>query len=133
LRVCVTGVMYTEASEGLQTMLTTRHPVDFPYTRAELEALFRYANEHDVEQGGRYDARSAAVNIWSHHWQHPATHRDSDILGSFYFDWGDHPRLWAIEADEGFTLDDLMQELGRFELQALGSVKHGDVPRRPPP
>jgi hypothetical protein len=32
-------------------MLTTRHPVDFPYTRQELEALFRYANEQDVEKG----------------------------------------------------------------------------------
>ena len=33
-------------------MLTTRQTVDFPYTRQELEALFRYANAHDVEQGG---------------------------------------------------------------------------------
>ena len=49
-------------------MLTARHPVDFPYTRPELEALFRYAHEHDVERGGRYDARSAAINLWSHHW-----------------------------------------------------------------
>jgi hypothetical protein len=35
--------------------------------------------------------------------------------------------LWEIETDEGFSLDDLMQELGRLELQALGRVKHGDV------
>ena len=49
-------------------MLTTRHPVDFPYTRPELEALFRHARAHDVEQGGRYDARSAAIILWSHHW-----------------------------------------------------------------
>lgn len=33
-------------------MLTTRHPVDFAYTRPELEALFRYAHAHDVDQGG---------------------------------------------------------------------------------
>lgn len=49
-------------------MITTRHPVEFPYTRPELEALFRDARDHDVEQGGRYDARSAAINVWSHHW-----------------------------------------------------------------
>jgi hypothetical protein len=30
-------------------MLTTRHAVDFAYTRPELEALFRYARAHDVE------------------------------------------------------------------------------------
>jgi hypothetical protein len=59
-------------------VLTTRHAVDFTYARPELEALFRYANEHDVEQGGgRYDAQSTAINVWSHHWAHPATWRTS--------------------------------------------------------
>jgi hypothetical protein len=32
-------------------MFTNRHPVDFAYTRQELEALLRYANEHDVGSG----------------------------------------------------------------------------------
>jgi hypothetical protein len=40
-----------------------RRPVEFSYTRQELEALFRLANEEDVEKGKRYDARSAAINI----------------------------------------------------------------------
>jgi hypothetical protein len=110
-------------------MLTTRHPVDFPYTRPELEALFQYARDHDVETGGRYDARSAAVHIWSHGWHHPATKEESEIVGSFYVRWTDPPTLWEIETDEGFSLEDLMAELGRLELQALGYVKHGDVPR----
>jgi hypothetical protein len=109
-------------------MNTARHRVDFPYTRPELEALFRYAHEHDVEHGGRYDARSAAINLWSHHWQHPATQVESETIGTFYYRWGDAPALWEIETDAGFSLDDLMQELGRLELQALGYVKHGDVP-----
>jgi hypothetical protein len=103
-------------------MLTTRHPVDFPYTRPEQEALFAQARAEDVDQGGRYDARS-------HHWQHPATHHDSALLGTFYFAWDEAPRLWEIEAEEGFTLEDLMAELGRLELKALGYVKHGDVPQ----
>jgi hypothetical protein len=30
-------------------MLTTRHPVDLPYTRQELNALLRYAYEPDVD------------------------------------------------------------------------------------
>lgn len=42
--------------------------------------------------------------------------------------WGDTPVLWRIETEEGFSLEDLMAELGRLELSALGSVKHGDVP-----
>ena len=42
-------------------MLTTRHPVDFAYTREELEALFRYARAHDVEQGGHYGARARSA------------------------------------------------------------------------
>ena len=44
-------------------MLTTRHPIDFAYARQELEALFRYARGHDVEQGGHYDARSAGWSL----------------------------------------------------------------------
>jgi hypothetical protein len=110
-------------------MLTTRHPVDFHYTWPELDALFRYAHAHDVEQGGRYDARSAAINVWSHHWLNAATHAESDTIGTFYVDWGPTPKLWEIETDEGFSLEDLMQELGRLELAALGRAKHGHVPR----
>jgi hypothetical protein len=107
-------------------MLTTRHPVDFAYTRPELEALFRYAHAHDVERGGHDDARSAAINVWSHGWHHPATHAESEIIGSFDFYW-EPTRLWEIGTDEGFSLEDLMRELGRLELKALGRVKHGDV------
>ena len=113
-------------------MLTTRHPVDFLYTRPELEALFRYARAHDVERGGCYDARSAAIILWSHHWLHPATRDESGTIGSFYFHWGDTPALWEIETDEGFSLKDLLQALGRLELDALGRVKHGDVPQESP-
>jgi hypothetical protein len=110
-------------------MLTTRHSVDFPYTRPELDALFRYAHEHDVERGGRYDARSAAINVWSHHWLNAATHEESDTIGTSYFHWAPTPMLWEIETDEGFSLEDLMAELGRLELRALGRVKHGDRPQ----
>src|SRR5688572_3792936 len=108
-------------------MLTTSHPVEFVYTRPELEALFQYARDHDVEKGGRYDARSAAIILSSHHWLNPATREESETIGTFYVHWAP-PTLWEIETDEGFTLEDLMQELGRWELEALGYVKHGDAP-----
>jgi hypothetical protein len=107
-------------------MHSTMHRVDFAYTRQELDALFRYAHEHDVEQGGHYGPRSAALNIWSHGWHHPATRDESDIIGTFDVH-GEPPVLWEIETDEGFSLEDLMRALGRWELQALGRVKHGDV------
>jgi hypothetical protein len=110
-------------------MLTTRHPVDFPDTRQELEALFRYANEPDVEKGGRYDARSAAINVWSHHWGNSATREASETIRTFDVHW-DPPALDEIETDEGFSLENLLQELGSLELKALGYVKHGDVPQR---
>jgi hypothetical protein len=38
-------------------------------------------------------------------------------------------RLDDIEIDEGGSLGDLRQELGRLELPALASVKYGKVPR----
>jgi len=112
-------------------MRTTRHPVDFAYTRPELDALFRYARAHDVEAGGRYDARAACIILWSHHWRHPATRDESDPIGGFYVRWTDPPTLWQIDTEAGFTLEDVMAELGRLERQALGYVKHGEVP--PPP
>jgi hypothetical protein len=74
-------------------MLTTRHAVDFPDPRPELEALFRYARAHDVEKGGRYDARSACLLLWSHHWLTPATRDESDTIGGFYMRWTDSPPL----------------------------------------
>ena len=75
-------------------MLTTRHPVDFAYTRPELEALFAYARQHDVERGGRYDARSAAINLWSHHWANDATREALQPL------LDREPRLTYVHSDE---------------------------------
>ena len=112
-------------------MLTTRYPVDFAYTDQELQALFRYAYAHDVEQGGRYDARSAAINVWAHHWlkmppkRNPRPSAPSTCTGT--------PSAVEIETDEDFSLEDLMHELGRLELNALGLVTHGDVPHGGPP
>jgi hypothetical protein len=111
--------------------MAARHPVDFAYTDQEFQALFRYACEQDVEHGGHDDTRSAAIMIWSHHWAHPATREESETIGAFDVHW-DPPALYEIETDEGFSLDDLMQALGRLELNALGRVKHGDVPQGEP-
>jgi hypothetical protein len=45
-----------------------------------------------------------------------------------YFRWGDAPAPDEIEMDEGFSLEDLLPELGRLEFKALGYVKHIDIP-----
>jgi hypothetical protein len=104
---------------------TTEYHVDFRYTRDELLALFALANREDVEQGGRYDARSAAINIWSHSWINDATRYDSDTVGTFYVHWGDKNHLYLIECDDGFSRNDLLHELGILEQEAFGYVKHG--------
>lgn len=105
------------------------HCVDFPYTRQEQEALFQVARAEDVEQGGRYDARSAAINVYTHPWTTDTLRAESTCMGTFYVRWDDTPGLWAIETDEGFSLEDLCRELGTLELKALGRLKHGDPPR----
>ncbi len=106
-------------------MKTTKYAVDMPYTRAELTKLFAAAEAEDVDKAGRYDARSAAINVWSHPWTDPQAKQQSETLGSFYVNWGDENRLWQIETDEGASLEDLLGELAILERKALGAVKHG--------
>ena len=47
-------------------MHTTRYPVDVRFTHDALLALFAAAERGDIGQGGRYDRRGAAINVWSH-------------------------------------------------------------------
>jgi hypothetical protein len=107
---------------------STVHIMNFPYTRQELLALFTLAVNEDVEKGGRYDARSNAINIWSHPWTPRAMRQESTIMGTFHCVWGVENRIYRIDADAGFSLHDLLQELGTLELKALGLVKHGTRP-----
>jgi hypothetical protein len=55
------------------------------------------------------------------------TWEESETIGTIYVH-REPPALWEIETDGGFSLEDLMQGLGRLELAALGWVNHGDVP-----
>jgi hypothetical protein len=106
-------------------MMDTRpHHVELGYTRKELLALFALARAQDVEHGGRYDARGGMLHIWSHPWTHPATRDESTLIGSLAVNWVTET-IWRIECHEGFSLDDLLRELGILEQQALGRVKHG--------
>jgi hypothetical protein len=49
-------------------MKTTAVEVDYRYSQDQLQALFDLARAEDVEKGGRYDARSGAINIYTHPW-----------------------------------------------------------------
>ena len=107
-------------------MHTTKRRVDLPYRPDDLHALFALAKQEDVDDGGRYDVRSAAINIWTHGWHHPATREESETMGTLYVRWDDDVcYLREIECDEGFDQDDLLRELGILEQKALGHKIHG--------
>ena len=106
-------------------MATTIVPVDLRYAYDELLALFAAAERGDVEQGGRYDRRGAAITVWSHHWTTAATRYDSAPIGTFYVRWVEENCIYQIEYDASFALMDLLHELAVLEEMALGYRKHG--------
>jgi hypothetical protein len=99
--------------------------VDFHYSRDQLHAIFQLAYAEDVEKGGRYDARSGAINVYTHPWNTETMRAESTLTGSIYVFWGDQNRIWQIEVDEGFSFEDLLEELGTLEKKALGEKIHG--------
>jgi hypothetical protein len=46
-------------------------------------------------------------------------------MGTFYVHWAEENRIWCIETDDGFGLEDLLRELATLEQKAFGEVKHG--------
>ena len=58
-------------------------------TDAEWSEALTYCCENDVEKGGCFDARSLAINVWSHPWNTPGNKAKSKLLASFYprFRW----------------------------------------------
>jgi hypothetical protein len=108
---------------------TTSHPVNLPYRRQELLALFTQAVREDVEKGGRYDARSDVINIWSQPWLPQSLRPTSTIMGTFHCAWGMANTIYQIDTEQGFSVHTLLQELSVLELKALGWVKHGTCQR----
>jgi hypothetical protein len=107
-------------------MQTTAHHVTLAYSREELLALFTLAREADVERGGRYDARSGCIHVWTHRWDVPAAKQESALMGTLYVNWVTET-VWKIDCEEGFGLADLLRELAVLEAQALGYRKHGQT------
>jgi hypothetical protein len=104
---------------------TTAIEVDYRYAPDQLQALFALARAEDVGKGGRYDARSGAINIYTHPWNTVTMQDESTRMGSIYVFWADENRLWWIEIEEGFSLEDLLAELGMLEEKAVGRKVHG--------
>jgi hypothetical protein len=99
--------------------------VDLRYSRDQLHAIFQLAYAGDVENGGRYDGRSGAINVYTHPWNDETMRAESTLMGSIYVFWGDQNRIWQIQVDEGFSFEDLLVELGTLEEKALGEKIHG--------
>ena len=59
----------------------TRHNVRIVVSREQAMKAMTYARSHDVERGGVYDARSAAINIWSKPWITPELRREFNLAG----------------------------------------------------
>jgi hypothetical protein len=95
------------------------------YEPQELRALFTQAVREDVEKGGRYDARSEVIHVWSRPWFPQNLRATSTLMGAFHCTWEQQNTIDQIETDAGFALNTLLQELCALELKALGRVKHG--------
>jgi hypothetical protein len=113
-----------EEALGLATQATAVE-VNYRYTREDLKAIFDLVYEEDVERGGRYDGRSGAINIYTHPWDTETMRLESTRMGSFSAAWGQGNLIWQIEAEEGFSLEALLEELGMLEEKAVGRKIHG--------
>jgi hypothetical protein len=93
----------------------TRHQVRIIVSHEQAMKAMAYARGHDVERGGQYDARSAAIHIWSHSWRTPELRQSSDLIGSIYLAWNSlHPYLVTkveLHVEAVFTLSDVEQHL----------------------
>lgn len=54
------------------------------YTQDQLSAMYHKSAELDVDQGGHYDARIGAINVWSVPWTTIDAKRSSRLLGTMY-------------------------------------------------
>jgi hypothetical protein len=64
-------------------------------------------------------------NIYTHPWSSETIWAESTLMGSLYVSWGQGNRIWQMELEEGFSQEDLLQELGMLEEKALGRKLHG--------
>jgi hypothetical protein len=101
--------------------------VNLRYDRVDMKSLFRYANAHDVELGGRYDIRRPPrLDIWTHNWIHPGCRAESSLMFSLVFDWK-RASLRSVVLQPGYDWTVFLDELAKLERAALGDVMYGNV------
>jgi hypothetical protein len=115
----------SEADETRLAMEAAAVEVNYRYTREDLKAIFDLVYEEDVERGGPYDGRSGAIHIYTHPWDRGTMTLESTLMGTFYAVWGQGNLIWQIDVEEGFSFEDLLQELGTLEEKAIGRKVHG--------
>jgi hypothetical protein len=73
------------------------------------------ARTHDVERGGAYDARSAAINVWSCLWDTPEHRQASELIGTVYIVWNtphaDLTTIIQLNVEQGWKLADVEQHV----------------------
>jgi hypothetical protein len=93
----------------------TRYTVRIVLSKEQALKAMAYARGHDVERGGVYDARSAAINIWSHSWLTPELRQSSVLIGTIYLAWNtphrDLATITELHVEAGFTLADVERHL----------------------
>ena len=114
-----------DAGEPQAVTRTSAVEVEYRYTREELQALFDVAHGEHVARDGRYEAQSGVLTIYTQPWNMAEMQAESPRMGSFAAVWGQGNRIWQIELDTGFSLEDLLEELGTLEEKALGRKIHG--------
>jgi hypothetical protein len=99
--------------------------INLRYERTDLKAILRYAKQHDVECGGRYDLRKPPrLNIWTHSWANPGCKAESSLMFSLDFDWASSS-LMHVMLQSGYDWQIFLDELAKLEKAALGNVVYG--------
>jgi hypothetical protein len=114
-----------EESETRHAMPAASVEVNYRYTREDLKAIFDLVYEEDIERGGPYDGRSGAIQVYTQPWDHETMTLESTLIGTFSVAWGQGNLIWRIDVEEGFSLEALLEELGRLEEKAIGRKIHG--------
>lgn len=99
------------------------------YGADAMRRIWRKARDEDVEQGGRFDARSAAINLYSQPWPTDGSRDESELMGTAYFVWGNENRLDRIEVedDEKFTEEEVLRAFaGLIERALKQGVDHAE-------
>ncbi len=90
-----------------------RYPITLVVTHAQ--AAFQEARTHDVQNGGIYGARGAAIIIWSEPSSGPGQEQVSDTVGSISLAWrtpdAAHATVTCLEVDASWTLAEVQRHL----------------------